>query len=128
MPILNRYKKIGSTKDVDFKTVKPCFGTTRSHINLVASDTQTWEQSAAFRLEQAANRGIVSFYAKNDHMEFVIPYEYFGVGRAYTPDFIVRLQNRPSNPGSGNKGTRGRPGPGEASGREAVDVSSQQLE
>ncbi|GFO62333.1 BPTD_3080 family restriction endonuclease [Geomonas paludis] len=93
MPILNRYKKIGSTKDVDFKTVKPCFGTTKSHINLVASDTATWEQSAAFRLEQAANRGIVSFYAKNDHMEFVIPYEYLGVSHAYTPDFVVRLQN-----------------------------------
>ena len=91
LPILNRYKKIGSTKDVDFKTVKPCSGTQMSHINLVASDTQTWEQSAAFRLEQAAKKGIVCFYAKNDHMEFVIPYEFLGVIHAYTPDFLVRL-------------------------------------
>ena len=26
-------------------------------------------------------------------MEFVIPYEYFGVSHAYTPDFLVRLAN-----------------------------------
>jgi type III restriction enzyme len=84
---------IRSTRDVDFKTVKPCFGTVRSHINLVAGDTATWEQTAAFRLEQAARKGIVGFYAKNDYMEFVIPYEYLGVSHAYTPDFLVRLAN-----------------------------------
>ena len=39
----------GTTGDVDFKTVRPCFSTRASHINQVASDTQTWEQSAAFR-------------------------------------------------------------------------------
>ena len=29
--------------------------------------------------------------ARNDHLEFVIPYEYLGVSHAYTPDFLVRL-------------------------------------
>lgn len=88
LPILNRYKKIGSTRDVDFKTVKPCFGTQKSHLNLVAADSNTWEQSAAFRLEQS---GKVMFYAKNDHLEFVIPYEFLGVSHAYIPDFVIRM-------------------------------------
>ncbi len=86
MPILNRFKKIGSTAEVNFKTTRPCFSTIRSHINSVVADTKTWEQSAAFRLEQAK-----LIYAKNDHLEFSIPYEYFNVSHAYLPDFLVRL-------------------------------------
>jgi len=93
LPILNRYKPTGSTAQVDFKTTKPCFQTQRSHINQVTADTKTWEQSAAFRLEQAANKNVVDFYARNDHLEFVIPYDYLGVNHAYTPDFLVRLKN-----------------------------------
>jgi type III restriction enzyme len=87
LPILNRYKPIGSTAEVNFKTTRPCFGTTRSHINQVVADTVKWEQSAAFRIEQAK-----LIYARNDHMEFVIPYEYLGVSHGYTPDFLVRLK------------------------------------
>ena len=86
LPILNRYKSVGSTGEVNFKTTRPCYPTVRSHINQVVADTNTWEQSAAFRLEQAK-----VVYARNDHLEFVIPYEYLGVSHAYTPDFLVRL-------------------------------------
>jgi type III restriction enzyme len=88
LPILNRYKPIGSTAEVNFKTTRPCFVTTRSQINLVAADTRSWEQAAAFRLEQSK---AVKFYARNDHLELVIPYEYQGISHAYTPDFLVRL-------------------------------------
>jgi len=91
LPILNRYKPIGSTDGVDFKTPRPCVGTTISHINLVVADTATWEQIATFRLEQS--KAVLAFYARNDHLEFVIPYEYLGVNHAYTPDFLVRLKN-----------------------------------
>ena len=87
LPILNRYKPIGSTSGVNFKTIKACWPTVRSHINQVVADTASWEQSAAFRLERAK-----LVYAKNDHMEFTIPYEYFGVNHAYVPDFLVRLE------------------------------------
>jgi len=90
LPILNRHKPIGSTTEVDFKTTRPCVGTTKSHLNQVVLDTQTWEQSAAFRLEQS---NAVAFYARNDHLEFAIPYEYLGVSHVYLPDFIVRLVN-----------------------------------
>jgi len=87
LPILNRYKPIGSTGEVNFKTTKPCFATSLSHINQVVADTQAWEQSAAFRLEQTK-----LIYAKNDHLEFTIPYEYFGISHAYVPDFLVRME------------------------------------
>lgn len=88
LPVLNRYKPIGSTAQVDFKTVRPCVGTARSHVNLAVADTDSWEQAAVFRLEQSA---AVAAYVRNDHLEFTIPYEFEGVTHAYTPDFLVRL-------------------------------------
>jgi type III restriction enzyme len=93
MPILNRYKPLGTTAEVEFPTTKPCFPTTHSHINQVVADTLQWEQSAAFHLEAAALRGLVKFYAKNDHVGLTIQYEYFGVPHNYEPDFLVRLKN-----------------------------------
>jgi type III restriction enzyme len=93
MPLLNRYKPIGSTADVDFKTVKPVFSTTFSHINAVAADTARWEQSAAFRLEQAVLHSIARYYARNDQLNFTIPYEFMGVSYHYEPDYLVRLSN-----------------------------------
>jgi hypothetical protein len=75
---------------VDFKTTRPCYATIKSHINQVVLVTITWEQSAAFRLEPS---DAVAFYARNDHLEFVIPYEYLGISHGYTPDYLVRLSN-----------------------------------
>ena len=49
LPILNRHKPVGSTADVDFKTVKPYWPTSRRDVNQVVLDTATWEQSAATR-------------------------------------------------------------------------------
>jgi type III restriction enzyme len=94
LPILNRYKPIGSTSEVNFKTTRPCHATVRSHLNQVVLDTETWEQSAAFYLEKmAADSTGVAFYGRNDHLEFTIPYEYFGVNHAYVPDYVVRFDN-----------------------------------
>ena len=93
LPRLNRYRPIGSTGSVHFKTVRPVQATVTSHLNHVACDTGTWEQAAAFRLEKLANDGVVHCYARNDHLEFNIPFELYGTPRAYEPDFIVRLAN-----------------------------------
>ena len=93
LPILNRYHPIESTASVDFKTTKPVFMTQYSHINAVAADTALWEQSAAFRLEQAVHLGIAKFYARNDQLNFNIPYEFMGASHIYEPDFIIRLVN-----------------------------------
>ena len=93
MPVLNRYKPIGTTAEVDFKTTRPCHATEHSHINQVVTDTQTWESSAAFRMEQCAQAGVIKHYARNDHLGLLIPYEYQGVDHGYEPDFLVKLAN-----------------------------------
>lgn len=93
LPRLNRYKPIGSTESVRFKTVKPVQMTGASHLNFVACDTHSWEQAAMFQFENLAQKGIVYCYAKNDRLEFNIPYELYGIPHVYEPDFIVRLRN-----------------------------------
>ncbi len=91
LPILNRYKQIGTTAEVDFKTTRPCYATVNSHINQVVADTKTWETSAAFKIEQAVQQGVARFYVRNDSLGLVIPYEYMGIDHSYEPDFLVRL-------------------------------------
>ena len=94
LPRLNRYKPIGSTEKVHFKTVKPVQVTGASHLNFVACDTGSWEQAATFQLEKLATRQEIVFcYARNDRLEFNIPYELYGNPQVYEPDFIVRLRN-----------------------------------
>ncbi len=93
LPRLNRYKPIESTARVRFKTVKPVQITGASHLNFVACDTSSWEQAAMFQLERLAKEGLVFCYARNDRLEFNIPYELYGNPRVYEPDFIVRLTN-----------------------------------
>lgn len=91
LPVLNRYKKTGSTAEVDFKTAKPCYATQKSHIDKVVLDTDRWEASAAFRLELSE---AVAYYARNDSPNrLTIPYEYDGQDHAYGPDFLLRLTN-----------------------------------
>jgi type III restriction enzyme len=90
LPRLNRYKPVGSTAGVHFKTVKPVQATQKSHINLVACDTGAWEQAAMFQLEDSPH---VVCYARNDRLEFNIPYEFHGIAHVYEPDFVVRLTN-----------------------------------
>ena len=43
-----------------------------------------------FRLEQSP---VVVSYARNDHLELSVPYEFLGTPHAYFPDFLVRLTN-----------------------------------
>jgi len=88
LPLLNRHRPTGDTSVVNFKTVKRCFATRKSHINLVAADTGSWEQAAAFALE--ASDAVVA-YARNERLEFSIPYEFRGIPRSYFPDFLVSL-------------------------------------
>ena len=90
LPILDRYNPIGTTADVDFKTVQPVHDTAKSHLNQVTVDTKTWESAAAFRLEESA---IVESYARNDHLGLNIPYESDDVSHYYEPDFLVRLSS-----------------------------------
>ncbi len=90
LPIRNRYKPIGTSAEVDFMTTRSCHGTERSQINQVVLDTERWERSSCFRLEQSE---VVDYYVRNDHLGFGIPYEYTDVSHHFEPDFIVRLKN-----------------------------------
>lgn len=93
LPRLNRYRPVGSTDAVRFKTVKPVQATEASHLNFVACDTGSWEQAAMFQLEKLAKDHVVHCYARNDRLEFNIPYELYGQPQVYEPDFLVRLTN-----------------------------------
>jgi type III restriction enzyme len=90
LPIMNRYKPIGSTASVDFTTKRNVHTTQRSHVSAVVLDS-TWEQTAAFHLEQQKDHVIC--YVRNDRPFLLMPYEYEGVARQYEPDYIVKLTN-----------------------------------
>jgi type III restriction enzyme len=87
LPIVERFRPIGSTSEVLFRTVRPCVGTTKSHINYVVLDAPKWEHSVAYQLEKIPE---VISYARNDHLDLTIPYEWQGVRHEYRPDYIVR--------------------------------------
>lgn len=89
LPVFAPYDTTGSTRYVDFQTTKAVRETVKSHINYVVADTEEWEQGAAKRLEQMPE---VLAYVKNQNLGFTIPYEYQGVNRQYTPDFIAVLE------------------------------------
>lgn len=90
LPVLNRSHPTGDTTRVSFKTIRPCVPTVKSQIDQVAADTGSWEQAAVFRLEQSP---LVAAYARNDHLELSIPYEFESNPHPYFPDFLVRLTN-----------------------------------
>jgi len=87
LPVIERFRPIGSTSEVLFRTVRPCVGTTRSHISHVVLDTPKWEHSVAYQLERMPE---VIAYARNDHLDFTIPYEWQGVRHEYRPDYLIR--------------------------------------
>lgn len=90
-PILRPYDTVGSTKYVDFDTIKPTYATSvdKCHVSHVAADTQSWEQKMAQSLEEMDE---VIAYVKNDRLGFVIPYLNAGVEREYFPDFLVKIK------------------------------------
>jgi type III restriction enzyme len=87
LPIIERFRPIGSTSEVLFRTVRPCVGTTKSHISHVVLDASQWEHSVAYQLERMPE---VMAYARNDHLDFTIPYEWQGARHEYRPDYLIR--------------------------------------
>ncbi len=90
LPDLNRTRPTDSTARVNFTTSRPVKPATKSHLDYVVCDTESWEQIVTFGLEASP---LVKFYARNDHLECTIPYEFMGLAHAYLPDFLVRLTN-----------------------------------
>ncbi|MEJ5241827.1 MAG: DEAD/DEAH box helicase family protein [Anaerolineales bacterium] len=89
LPVIERFRPFGSTSEVLFRTVRPCVGTTKSHISHVVLDAPIWEHSVAYWLERIPE---VIAYARNDHLDFTIPYEWQGVRHEYRPDYLIRLR------------------------------------
>jgi type III restriction enzyme len=93
LPIIERYRPQGSSAEVMFRTVKECYGTTKSHVSHVVTDSR-WEHSVAYQLERNPN---VIAYVKNDHLDFEIPYEFGGAMHGYRPDYIIRYKQKDGN-------------------------------
>ncbi len=91
LPVIERFRPIGSTAEVLFRTLRPTVGTTKSHISHVVLDAPIWEHSIAYWLERLPQ---VVAYARNDHLDFTIPYEWQGVRHEYRPDYLIRLRAR----------------------------------
>ena len=88
-PILRPYDAIGSTRYVDFDTLRAVYPTSpeKCHVSHVALDTTSWEQKLAQSLEDMPE---VLAYVKNQSLGFTIPYVLNGREHDYIPDFLVR--------------------------------------
>ncbi len=91
MPVIAPYDPIGSSKYVDFETVRRTYQTKaeKCHVNLIAIDSD-WEAKLAASLEEMDE---VVHYIKNDHLRFQIPYTLDNKEHHYVPDFIVRIND-----------------------------------
>ncbi len=90
-PILAPYDTVGSTRFVEFDTVKATWPTRadKSHVSHVVLDSD-WEAKLAQALEAMPE---VVAYVKNQRLGFTIPYAVDGQQRSYIPDYILRLDD-----------------------------------
>ncbi len=88
-PVPNYYNPHGSTRFVHGQTTRPVFATTKSHVDYVVADTETWEQICAKVLEDLPE---VLCYVKNAFLDFKIPYLREGHKHDYLPDFLARVR------------------------------------
>ncbi len=91
-PVLRPYDSIGSTRYVDFDTIRPTYATRsdKCHVSHVVADTESWEQKMAQALEEMDE---VIYCVKNFQLNFTIPYTLNGEEHHYLPDFIVRVDD-----------------------------------
>ena len=90
-PMIDRFKPIGSTAEIDFLTRKEVIAVDRSevsHVTLDGKDGNKWEKLLAEILDRDPN---VAAFVKNDHLYFYVPYVHKGRTHNYVPDFLVRL-------------------------------------
>jgi type III restriction enzyme len=90
-PILRPYDPIGTTRYVDFHTLRPVYKTRpdKCHVSHVALDSD-WEAKLSQELEDM--REVIA-YVKNQSLGFTIPYTIDGLEREYYPDFLLRVDD-----------------------------------
>jgi type III restriction enzyme len=91
-PILRPYDVVGSTRSVDFDTIRPVWSTRadKCHVSHVVADTGAWEQKLAQVLEELPE---VRCYVKNHSLGLTIPYTLNGDEHLYYPDFVARVDD-----------------------------------
>jgi len=90
VPVFDSENPIRTTAQMrTWYTSKPCEYTEKSQINFVVVDSG-WEENEAYKLDKS---DYVKAWAKNDHLGFVIFFNYKGEVHKYYPDFIVKLKN-----------------------------------
>jgi type III restriction enzyme len=91
-PILRPYDTLGSTRYVDFDTIRPVYATRedKCHISHVVANTDSWEQKLAQTLE---DMGEVVRYVKDHNLGFTIPYTLNGEEHQYISDFIACIDD-----------------------------------
>ena len=89
-PVFDKESPIRSSGDIrTWWTSKPNEAFDKSHINFVVVDSK-WEYLEAKTINES---NVVKSFVKNDHLNFVIYYNYQGVVRRFFPDFICKLTN-----------------------------------
>ncbi len=90
-PILRPYNTVGTTRYVDFHTIRETYKTRadKCHVSHVAGDSR-WEFKLAHDLEDMNE---VLAYVKNQNLGFTIPYSINNVEHQYYPDFLVRIDD-----------------------------------
>ncbi|MCS6824906.1 MAG: type III restriction endonuclease subunit R, partial [Cytophagaceae bacterium] len=89
-PVFDRENPIYSTSHLrSWWTSKPCEAFDKTHINFVVVDSR-WEYLEAKTINDS---NLVKSFVKNDHLNFVIYYNYQGIVRRFFPDFICKLTN-----------------------------------
>ena len=88
LPVIERSRGAGSTSDVDFWTSRPVVEVAKSHVNYLVADTDKWEQSAAYHID---NHASVDAFVKNAGLGLGVPYLHNGEQHEYLPDFVIRL-------------------------------------
>jgi type III restriction enzyme len=89
LPVVNSYRPVVSTKDVDYHTARPVVPLEKSHLNFAAI-LSGWERDA---IETFENLDSVECFVPNDsRIGLTIPYEYLEHEQVYVPDFVVRMR------------------------------------
>jgi len=89
-PVFDRENPIRSSNDIrSWWSSKPCERFEKTHTNLVVCDS-SWEYLEAKTINESE---YVKSFIKNDHLNFVVYYNFQGVVRRFFPDFICKLNN-----------------------------------
>ncbi|KXK02962.1 MAG: Type III restriction enzyme, res subunit [Chlorobi bacterium OLB4] len=87
-PVFDKENPIRSSGDIrTWWTSKPNEAFDKTHINFVVVDSK-WEYLEAKTINES---NVVESFVKNDHLNFVVYYNYQGVVRRFFPDFLIKL-------------------------------------